>query len=246
MGLTDYRALLIDCDEVLVDRDSGVWAALQPLLDSRGGQPSREQVLAEFNAVVAKLYPRFAELGFSGVLCFAHRQLAEAWGLHASWEEGMSFARSAGNWSLFEDAPGAMLYLRKFYRLLVRGDRDAEDRGGVVRAIGDCTGRFHFPGRRPAMAHGSRRAAATGAACHATVGRCTRGAGPLFDRPPPGAAAFALCGGLLHQQHGGSGGAASAVFTALILLEDCLKNGSQEVRNGRARKAGPDRHQHSG
>ena len=136
MGLTDYRALLIDCDEVLVDRDSGVWAALQPLLDSRGGQAQREAVLAEFNAVVAALYPRFAELGFSGVLCFAHRQLAEAWGLHASWEEGMSFARSAGNWSMFEDAPGAMLYLRKFYRLLVRGDRDAEDRGLLCERLG--------------------------------------------------------------------------------------------------------------
>lgn len=245
MGLTDYRALLIDCDEVLVDRDSGVWAALQPLLDSRGGQPSREQVLAEFNAVVAKLYPRFAELGFSGVLCFAHRQLAEAWGLHASWEEGMSFARSAGNWSLFEDAPGRCCTCASFIACWCAATATPRI-VGVVRAIGDCTGRFHFPGRRPAMAHGSRRAAATGAACHATVGRCTRGAGPLFDRPPPGAAAFALCGGLLHQQHGGSGGAASAVFTALILLEDCLKNGSQEVRNGRARKAGPDRHQHSG
>ncbi|MEN5029811.1 2-haloalkanoic acid dehalogenase [Pseudomonas sp. Ps21-P2] len=135
-GLTEYRALLIDCDEVLVDRDSGVWAALQPLLDSRGGQPARDDVLAEFSAVVASLYPRFAELGFSGVLCFAHRQLAEKWGLHASWEEGMSFARSAGNWSLFEDAPGAMLYLRKFYRLLVRGDRDAEDRGVLCERLG--------------------------------------------------------------------------------------------------------------
>ncbi|MBN2978562.1 HAD family hydrolase [Pseudomonas lactucae] len=136
MGLTDYRALLIDCDEVLVDRDSGVWAALQPLLDSRGGQPPREQVQVEYNAVVAALYPRFAELGFSGVLCFAHRQLAERWGVHASWEEGMSFARSAGNWSLFEDAPGAMLYLRKFYRLLVRGDRDAQDRGVLCERLG--------------------------------------------------------------------------------------------------------------
>ncbi|WP_339427882.1 MULTISPECIES: 2-haloalkanoic acid dehalogenase [unclassified Pseudomonas] len=142
MGLTDYRALLIDCDEVLVDRDSGVWAALQPLLDSRGGQPTRETVLAEFDAVVAALYPRFAELGFSGVLCFAHRQLAEKWGLHASWEEGMSFARSAGNWSLFEDAPGAMLYLRKFYRLLVRGDRDAEDRGKLCERLGIATEDF--------------------------------------------------------------------------------------------------------
>ena len=136
MGLTDYRALLIDCDEVLVDRDSGVWAALQPLLDNRGGQPSKEQVLAEFSAVVAGLHSRFAELGFSGVLCFAHRQLAENWGLHASWEEGMSFARSAGNWSLFEDAPGAMLYLRKFSRLRVRGDRDAEDRGALCERLG--------------------------------------------------------------------------------------------------------------
>lgn len=136
MGLTDYQALLIDCDEVLVDRDSGVWAALQPLLDSRGGQPDKERVLAEYNEVVRVLYPRFGELGFSGLLCFAHRQLAERWGLKASWEEGMSFARSAAGWSLFEDAPGAMLYLRKFYRLLVKGDRDAEDRGLLCERLG--------------------------------------------------------------------------------------------------------------
>lgn len=136
MGLTEYRALLIDCDEVLVDRDSGVWTALQPLLDSRGGHPDKEQALAEYSEVVRALYPRFAELGFSGVLCFAHRQLAERWGLKASWEEGMSFARSVAGWSLFEDAPGAMLYLRKFYRLLVHGDRDAEDRGLLCERLG--------------------------------------------------------------------------------------------------------------
>lgn len=136
MGLTDYRALLIDCDEVLVDRDSGVWTALQPLLDSRGGHPDKEQVLAEYSEVVRALYPRFGELGFSGLLCFAHRQLAERWGLKASWEEGMSFARSVAGWSLFEDAPGAMLYLRKFYRLLVQGDRDAEDRGLLCERLG--------------------------------------------------------------------------------------------------------------
>ncbi|MFQ6593112.1 MULTISPECIES: 2-haloalkanoic acid dehalogenase [Pseudomonas] len=143
MGLTDYRALLIDCDGVLVDRDSGVLAALQPLLDSRGGKPPpREEVLAEFHTVITGLYPRFAELGVSGMLCFAHRQLAERWGLAANWEEGMSFARSAGNWSLFEDAPGAMLYLRKFYRLLVRGDRNFEDRGLLCERLGIETDDF--------------------------------------------------------------------------------------------------------
>ncbi len=121
MRLTEYRALLIDCDEVLVDRDSGVWTALQPLLENHGEPLDKAQVLADFDEVLQALYPRFGELGFSGLLCFAHRQLAERWKLKVSWEEGMSFARSAAGWTLFEDAPGAMLYLRKFYRLLVQG-----------------------------------------------------------------------------------------------------------------------------
>lgn len=136
MYLTDYRALLIDCDEVLVDRDSGIWTALQPLLENHLGMPGREEVLAAFDEAVRTLYPRYSELGFSGLLCFAHRQLAERFGLKASWEEGMSFARSVGNWTLFEDAPGAMLYLRKFYRLLVCCDRDAEDREQLCERLG--------------------------------------------------------------------------------------------------------------
>jgi hypothetical protein len=136
MGLTDYRALLIDCDEVLVDRDSGVWAGLQPLLENRGTVPDKEHILALYNEAVRSLYPRFGELGFSGLLCFAHRQLAERLGFNASWEEGMTFARSVPNWTLFEDAPGAMLYLRKFYQLLVYVDRDVEDRGVLCERLG--------------------------------------------------------------------------------------------------------------
>lgn len=149
MDLTDYRALLIDCDEVLVDRDSGVWTALQPLLENRYGILGREEVLSEFNEAVRALYPRFSELGFSGLLCFAHRQLAERLGLKVSWEEGMTFARSVRNWSLFEDAPGAMLYLRKFYRLLVHGDRDAEDREALCERLGIMPEDLLSPASKP-------------------------------------------------------------------------------------------------
>ena len=149
MDLTDYRALLIDCDEVLVDRDSGVWTALQPLLENRPGMLGREEVLSEFNEAVRALYPRFSELGFSGLLCFAHRQLAERLGLKVSWEEGMTFARSVRNWSLFEDAPGAMLYLRKFYRLLVHGDRDAEDREALCERLGIMPEDLLSPASKP-------------------------------------------------------------------------------------------------
>ncbi|HUE92301.1 2-haloalkanoic acid dehalogenase [Pseudomonas sp.] len=149
MDLTDYRALLIDCDEVLVDRDSGVWTALQPLLENRPGILGREEVLSEFNEAIRALYPRFSDLGFSGLLCFAHRQLAERLGLKVSWEEGMTFARSVRNWSLFEDAPGAMLYLRKFYRLLVHGDRDAADRKALCDRLGIISEDLLSPASKP-------------------------------------------------------------------------------------------------
>jgi hypothetical protein len=149
MDLTDYRALLIDCDEVLVDRDSGIWTALQPLLENRPGVLGREEVLTEFNEAVRTLNPRFSELGFSGLLCFAHRQLAERLGLKVSWEEGLTFARSVRNWPLFEDAPGAMLYLRKFYRLLVHGDRDAEDRESLCERLGVMPEDLLSPASKP-------------------------------------------------------------------------------------------------
>lgn len=149
MELTDYRALLIDCDEVLFDRDSGIWAALQPLLEGFPDTLSREQVLAEYEQVMRGLYPRFSELGFSGLLCFAHRQLAERLGLKASWEEGMRFARSVCDWSLYEDAPGAMLYLRKFYRLLVYGDRDSADREAFCERLGIASEDFLSPTDNP-------------------------------------------------------------------------------------------------
>ena len=53
MRLTEYRALLIDCDEVLVDRDSGVWTALQPLLESHAGPLDKTAVLER----VARRHP---------------------------------------------------------------------------------------------------------------------------------------------------------------------------------------------
>lgn len=149
MELTDYRALLIDCDEVLFDRDSGIWTALQPLIEGHPDALAREEVLAEYDRVVRALYPRFPELGFSGLLCFAHRQLAERLGLKANWEEGMNFARSVYDWPLFEDAPGAMLYLRKFYRLLVYGDRDSADREGLCERLGIMFEDFLSPIRKP-------------------------------------------------------------------------------------------------
>ena len=149
MELTDYRALLIDCDEVLFDRNSGIWTALQPMLQSYPDTLSREEVLADYDEVIRGLNPLFSKLGFSGLQCFAHRQLAERLGLETTWEEDMRFARSVSDWSLYEDTPGAMLYLRKFYRLLIYGDRDNADREAFCERLGITSEDFLSPTSQP-------------------------------------------------------------------------------------------------
>jgi len=136
MRLTDYRVLMLDCDGVLIDRDSGVWTALQGLFAGMKRPPEKAPVLVRFGQALEALYPRFDELGFTGLLCFAHRQLAEGFEVPVNWEESLTFARSVGAWPLFEDAPGALLYLRKFYRLVVLCDRDAQDREGLCERLG--------------------------------------------------------------------------------------------------------------
>lgn len=150
MRLTDYRVLLLDCDGVLIDRDSGVWTALQGLFAEARPVPEKGPLLARFHQLLQGLYPRFDELGFTGLLCFSHRQLAEGLGLRASWEESLSFARTATAWPLFEDAPGALLYLRKFYRLVVLCDRDAQDREALCERLGLHSDELLAPGESQA------------------------------------------------------------------------------------------------
>ncbi|EIK94427.1 hypothetical protein PMM47T1_22023 [Pseudomonas sp. M47T1] len=150
MRLTDYRVLLLDCDGVLVDRDSGVWTALQGVFTGLQQVPEKAVVLARFEEALHGLYPRFDELGFTGLLCFAHRQLAEAFQVRASWEESLSFARTAATWPLFEDAPGALLYLRKFYRLVILCDRDAQDREALCERLGLHSEELLAPGESQA------------------------------------------------------------------------------------------------
>lgn len=48
MRLGDFSVLSFDCYGTLIDWESGIWAALQPLLAKAAGMPPREATLAAF------------------------------------------------------------------------------------------------------------------------------------------------------------------------------------------------------
>ncbi|MHC8290498.1 HAD family hydrolase [Pseudomonas sp. XS1P51] len=136
MALTDYQVLIFECDGVLVDSDSGLWATLQTLLGEADIAPDRSTMLSRFYAEQTRLEASPEDLGFSGRLCFAHRNLSKALGLEVSWDDSLEFSRTAQNWPLFEDAPGAVQYMRKFYQVAVLSDRGTEDRVELTTKLG--------------------------------------------------------------------------------------------------------------
>lgn len=136
MVLTDYQALIFECDGVLVDSDSGLWTTLQTLLGEADIAPDRSTMLSRFYAEQTILEASPEDLGFSGRLCFAHRNLSKALGLQVSWDDSLAFSRTARDWPLFEDAPGAVQYMRKFYRVAILSDRGTEDRVDLTARLG--------------------------------------------------------------------------------------------------------------
>ena len=51
MKLTDFRVLTFDCYGTLIDWESGIWNALQPLLQATDHKISREAALAAYGRI---------------------------------------------------------------------------------------------------------------------------------------------------------------------------------------------------
>src|SRR5258708_23679635 len=50
----------------------------------------------------------------------------EEWGVHVPHEDCIEYGRSVGNWPAFEDSPGALQYLKKYFKLVILSNVDNE------------------------------------------------------------------------------------------------------------------------
>ena len=75
--LTDHSVLTFDCYGTLIDWETGIWEALQPLLgDNQRGDVTREEALEAFNLHEADQQAATPALSYPGVLERVHRSLA--------------------------------------------------------------------------------------------------------------------------------------------------------------------------
>jgi 2-haloacid dehalogenase len=124
MRLSDFSVLTFDCYGTLIDWESGIWQALQPLIARCDAAPAREPALAAFAAAESAQENETPGLIYSELLARVHRRLAGGWGVAANDAEDAAFGASVGGWPAFPDSAEALAYLKRFYQLVILSNVD--------------------------------------------------------------------------------------------------------------------------
>ena len=81
--LADFKVLTFDCYGTLIDWETGIWNALQPLLSAGGRVIGREEALAAFARRETEQELQTPSLLYSSLLSVTHARLAQDWGIAA-------------------------------------------------------------------------------------------------------------------------------------------------------------------
>ncbi len=124
MRLADFKVLSFDCYGTLIDWESGIWAALQPLLAKAGGALAREAALAAFARHESAQQAQTPGLRYADLLALVHRRLGGEWGIAPDADADRTFGASVGDWPAFPDSAPALAYLQGFYQLVILSNVD--------------------------------------------------------------------------------------------------------------------------
>ncbi|GLS22271.1 2-haloalkanoic acid dehalogenase [Labrys miyagiensis] len=130
MRLTDFKVLTFDCYGTLIDWETGMVAALEPLT-SRVKRPlSRNDILEAHARHESSQQLQTPGKIYRDLLPIVYRRLAEEWEVPVGWNECVAYGRSVRNWPAFTDSAGALQYLKRYYKLAILSNVDNENFAG--------------------------------------------------------------------------------------------------------------------
>jgi 2-haloalkanoic acid dehalogenase type II len=135
--LSDFSTLTFDCYGTLIDWESGIWEALQPLLIRNDvTDVSRSLALEVFARSETQHETSTPGLAYPAILAHAHRDLAEHLQLDTNSELDRRFGESVPYWPAFTDSPAALKELGTRYRLVVLSNIDRASFAASRRLLG--------------------------------------------------------------------------------------------------------------
>ncbi|HKS12619.1 MAG TPA: hypothetical protein VJS90_06220 [Pseudomonas sp.] len=132
MKITHYRALGLSY-ATLVDRERGILEGLRPLAAQSARPLDDPQILDAYRYLSVQLARQASSpAALHGQL---YQRLAQQLLLVPDWEASVAFGSAAAQWPIYEDAPGALQYLSKFYRLILIAPRHGIDIESLTRRL---------------------------------------------------------------------------------------------------------------
>lgn len=123
LNFDDYAVLTFDCYGTLIDWESGIWAALEPIFAAHGVTIDRETALELFGTLESEIehgeYVNYKTVQWRVLEGFGRRL-----GFAPSETELAAFSTSVKDWEPFPDSPAALQALHRKYKLVVVSNVD--------------------------------------------------------------------------------------------------------------------------
>lgn len=126
--LTDHRLLSFDVYGTLIDWETGIITALQPLLQQLDpSRPSREEILSVYHSLEKDQQSHTPSMPYSELLTAIYPLFASHFNLTTPNEqECTKFGSSVGSWPAFPDTVDALRRLGRHYKLVVLSNVDRQ------------------------------------------------------------------------------------------------------------------------
>jgi len=135
MKLADFKILTFDCYGTLIDWESGIHTALQPLLRQGRLDLPRDLVLETFARHESAQEAETPGMIYSDLLAVVHRRLAREWSVPAEEVAHRRFGASVPDWPAFPDSAAALQYLKRHYKLVILSNVDRASFAGSNRRL---------------------------------------------------------------------------------------------------------------
>jgi 2-haloacid dehalogenase len=135
--LNEHQALTFDCYGTLIDWESGIWDAGQPLIAANGRDDiTRETFLRAFAVAETAQEVATPDMLYPDLLTLVHGVLAREFDLKTDADRDQAFGASVPHWPAFPDSADALRVLKKHFKLVILSNVNRDGFAASSRKLG--------------------------------------------------------------------------------------------------------------
>ncbi len=137
MLFSDYKVLTFDCYGTLIDWETGIWDALQPLLlANKRSDITRDVALESYAVLEGEQEIDTPGMLYTDVLKCVHNSFATKFKLQTCEQLDADFSDSIQHWPAFGDTADALRFLKTRYKLVILSNVSRDGFAASNRKLG--------------------------------------------------------------------------------------------------------------